>query len=221
VPLWIDLSAVAVGALAGAGMAARRRFDVVGVLILAALSGLGGGIVRDVLLAVRPVAVTNDAYLPTVAVAALVGLAATRLLDRWRSVVVTLDTFSIALFTLVGVEKALLYDLEWPAAVFIGICSGVGGGILVDLLAGRPVEVVHRGPWNATAALLGGLVYAVLAAWGAPTGVAEAACIVVVVAARLASLRWGLETPLPEDVGRALARRSPLRRAGDEDTPRG
>lgn len=58
VPLWIDLAAVVVGALAGAGVAVRERLDAVGVLLLAVVIGLGGGIVRDLLLGLRPVAVT-------------------------------------------------------------------------------------------------------------------------------------------------------------------
>jgi uncharacterized membrane protein YeiH len=60
---------------------------------------------------------------------------------------------SVGLFTIVGVEKALLYDLPYVSAIFIGVSAAVGGGLLVDPIAGRPVEVIRRGPWNATAAL--------------------------------------------------------------------
>ena len=71
VPIWIDLSAVVVGALAGALHATRQRFDAVGVLTFALVMGLGGGIIRDVLLNRVPVALTEKPYLPTVAVAAV------------------------------------------------------------------------------------------------------------------------------------------------------
>jgi uncharacterized membrane protein YeiH len=216
VPLWIDLAAVVVGALAGAGVAARQRFDAVGALLLAVVMGLGGGIIRDLLLGLRPVAVTSRYYLPTVAAAALAGFLFTSLMRRFGRIFVVLDALSVGLFTIVGVEKALLYDLPYVSAIFIGVAAAVGGGLLVDLIAGRPVEVVHRGPWNATAALVGASVYAAAAALGAPTGVSQAAAFLVVVAMRLASLRWGLQNPLPADLGQKFTLRP---RKGDEGTP--
>jgi uncharacterized membrane protein YeiH len=170
VPLWIDLAAVVVGALAGAGVAARQQFDAVGALLLAVVMGLGGGIIRDLLLGLRPVAVTSRYYLPTVAAAALAGFLFTSLTRRFGTIFVVLDALSVGLFTIVGVEKALLYDLPYVSAIFISVAAAVGGGLLVDLIAGRPVEVVHRGPWNATAALAGASVYVASAALGAPTG---------------------------------------------------
>jgi uncharacterized membrane protein YeiH len=216
VPLWIDLTAVVVGALAGAGVAAREKFDVFGALLLAVIMGLGGGIVRDLLLGLRPVAVTSRYYLPTVAIAALAGLLFTSLVRRLGVIFTVLEILSDGLFTVVGVEKALLYDLPYPSAVFIGVSAAVSGGVLVDLLAGRAVEVVRRGPWNATAALAGATVYVVAAALGAPAGVGQAAAFTVVVGMRLAALRWGLQNPLPRDVGSKLIPRG--HPADGEDT---
>lgn len=215
-PLWIDLIAVVVGALAGAGIAVREQLDIVGVLLLALIMGLGGGIVRDLLLGLRPVAVTSRYYLPTVAAAALAGFLFTSLLRRFGTMIVVLDALSAGLFTVVGVEKALLYGLPYVSAIFIGVSAAVGGGLLVDLIAGRPVEVVRRGPWNATAALIGASVYATAAALGAPTVVSQSAAFTVVVTMRLVSLRWGLQTPLPADPTQKF---TPRHRQSDEDPP--
>lgn len=216
VPLWIDLAAVVVGALAGAGVAARERLDVIGVLLLAVVMGLGGGIIRDLLLGLRPVAVTSRYYLPTVAAAALAGFLFSSLMRRFGTTFVVLDALAVGLFTIVGVEKALLYDLPYVSAIFIGVAAAVGGGLLVDLIAGRSVEIVHRGPWNATAALVGASVYAVAAALGAATGICQAAAFIVVVVMRLASLRWGLQTPLPADLSQKL---TPRRHQDDQQAP--
>lgn len=222
-PLWIDLAAVVVGALAGAGVAVRERFDLVGGLTLAVVMGLGGGILRDILLGLRPVAVTNPAYLPTVAAVALSGYLFTHTLQvtvaRLTPVLVLLETFSIGLFTIVGVEKALLYRLPYPASIFIGVCAAVGGGLLVDVISGRPVQIVRSGPWNASAALAGGCVYAVTAFLGAPTGVSEVATFLVVVGMRLASLRWGLQTPVPQDLSWATVERRWSRSRRRPDPP--
>jgi uncharacterized membrane protein YeiH len=216
VPLWIDLTSVVVAALAGAAVAVEERLDLVGGILLAVIMGLGGGIIRDLLLGLRPVAVTNHYYLPTVIIAGLAGYLFATLLRRFGTPFVVLDAMATGLFTVVGVEKALLYNLPYVSAVFIGVAAGVGGGLFVDLIAGRPVGIVQSGPWNATAALAGAVFYAVLADFDAPTGFRQAAAFAVVVAMRLASLRWGLQTPPPVD----LARRFTLRRhQGDADAP--
>lgn len=217
VPLWIDLTAVVVGALAGASVAARQRLDAFGALLLAVVMGLGGGIVRDLLLGLRPVVVTSPYYLPTVAAAALAGFLFASLVRRFERTFAVLDAISVGLFTIVGVEKALLYDLPYVSAIFIGVSAAVGGGLLVDLIAGRPVEVIHRGPWNATAALVGASGYAVAAAGDAPTGVSQAIAFLLVVMMRLAALRWGLQTPVPAEVGQKF---TPRRAQGDEDSPK-
>ena len=218
VPLWIDLTAVVVGALAGASVAARQQLDAFGALLLAVIMGLGGGIVRDLLLGLRPVAVTSRYYLPTVAAAALAGFLFASLVRRFERTFAVLEAMSVGLFTVVGVEKALLYDLPYVSAIFIGVSAAVGGGLLVDLIAGRPVEVISRGPWNATAALVGASGYAAAAAADAPTGVSQAIAFLLVVMMRLAALRWGLHTPLPANVGQKLTSR---RAQGDEDSPQG
>ena len=216
VPLWIDLTAVVVAALAGAAVAVEERFDPVGGVLLAVVMGLGGGIIRDLLLGLRPVAVTNHYYLITVTAAALAGYLFATLLRRFGTPFTVLDAMATGLFTVVGTEKALLYDLPYASAIFIGVAAAVGGGLLVDLIAGRPVGIVHRGPWNATAALAGAGLYALLADLDAPTGFRQAAAFAIVVAMRLASLRWGLQTPLPDDLIRKLI---PRRDHGDDDTP--
>lgn len=214
VPLWIDLTTVVVGALAGAGVAARERFDIVGALTLAVVMGLGGGIIRDLLLGLRPVAVTSRYYLPTAAIAAVAGFLFTSLMRRFGGVFVILEALASGLFTVVGVEKALLYDLPYVSAIFVGVSAAVGGGVLVDLIARRPVEIVHRGPWNATAALVGAGIYTAAAALGAATGLCQAAAFAVVVAMRLAALRWGLHTPVSANAGHKLTSR---RRQDDKD----
>jgi Glycine transporter len=131
VPFWIDLTAVVVGALAGASVAARQRLDAFGALLLAVVMGLGGGIVRDLLLGLRPAAVTSPYYLPTVAAAALAGFLFASLVRRFERTFAVLDAISVGLFTVVGVEKSLLYDLPYVSAIFIGVSAAVGGGLLV------------------------------------------------------------------------------------------
>jgi uncharacterized membrane protein YeiH len=208
-PLWIDLTAVVAGALAGAVFAVRERLDVIGVLSIAVVMGLGGGIVRDLLLSVRPVALTNPAYLPTAFAAALVGLVLAPLVRRMTHVFTLLDGISLGLFTVVGVEKGLLFDLPRTSAVVVGVAAACGGSVLRDLLSGHPPEIVRRGPWNATAAAAGAIAYCLLSVAGAPIGWCETVTIVLTTGLRLLSVYRGWETPLPRDLAPSLTR--PLR----------
>src|SRR3954447_24329574 len=109
VPGAVDLTASVIGALTGGLLAAREGFAVSGVLLLAVSGGLGGGLIRDVLLADgTPVALTNPAYLPTVAVAATVTFFFSGWLSRLTGLLVALDAVTLGFFTVVGAQKAQL-----------------------------------------------------------------------------------------------------------------
>jgi uncharacterized membrane protein YeiH len=228
VPAWIDLLAIGVGALAGAAGAVRLRFDLIGVLFVAILMGLGGGIIRDVLLGLRPVAVTDQNYLLTAVGAGLAALVVLRLVNRWTQLFLVFDALSLALFTIVGVEKAALYGIPGAGAIFIGVVSGVGGGVIRDLVADQPVEIVRRGTWNAAAALVGAAGYVVLRDVHAPVLVAEITAFVIIVAARYSALHWGWQTAeaadllarvthLPRPAWGGGRRPGPRRRAGAQE----
>lgn len=217
IPVWIDLTAVVVGGTSGALVAVRQGLDFVGVLFLAVVMGLGGGVLRDVLLGVRPVALTDRAYLPTAAIAAVVGFFFATAVRRFGIVLHVLDAFALGLFMVVGVEKTLLFDLPAPSAVFIGVAAATGGGVLRDLLTNQPVEVVHRGPWNAAAALLGAVAYTSLHALGAASVVCEAVGVALCVGSRLLSVWRGWETPVAYDLTPVVVR--PIRRALPESSP--
>lgn len=208
-PIWIDLTAIVVGALAGAALAVKERFDVMGVLFLAVLMGLGGGIIRDLLLGLRPVAVSDEAYLPTVAAAALFGFFFARVLRHLGSVLVPLDAFALAMFTIVGVEKTLLQGLGSAAAIFIGVAAATGGGVLRDIMSNRPVEVLRRGTWNAAAAMCGAGLYTLLRFVDAWDLLCQLATFVLIVTIRLLSVYRGWETPVPVDLTRRLPGRAP------------
>jgi uncharacterized membrane protein YeiH len=202
-PPWIDLLAIGVGALAGAATAVRLRFDLIGVLFVAILMGLGGGIIRDVLLGLRPVAVTNQAYLLTAVGAGIAALAVLRLVTRWTGLFSLFDALALGLFTIVGVEKAFLYQVPYAGAIFIGVLTAVGGGVIRDVIGDQPVEVVRRGTWNAMAALAGAVVAVGLRALGAPAIISESIAFVVIVGARFSALHWGWQT---SEAGDLLAR---------------
>lgn len=141
---WFDYAGVAVFALSGASLAARKRFDVVGVSVLAGATGLGGGMVRDVLLGVTPpLAVRQVSYLVIPLGATLAVMAAHGLVLRLRRIVAIFDAAGLGLFALTGAIRTLDLGNPWWTAILLGTMSAVGGGVIRDVLA-RDVPLIFR-----------------------------------------------------------------------------
>jgi uncharacterized membrane protein YeiH len=221
VPAAVDLAAVVVGALTGGLLAAREGFAVSGVLLLAFSGGLGGGLIRDVLLAHdTPVALTNTAYLPTVAVTATVTFFFSGWLSRLTKLLVVLDAVTLGLFTVIGAQKAQLVGLPNASVVFIGTVTAVGGAVIRDVLLAQRADIVQPGPYNAVAALIGAAALTVLAGpLGLPPLPVAAVVIVLVAGLRMLSVWRGWEAPVAVDLpartrnrlGRRRGRRSRVR----------
>ena len=190
-PAWSQLAAVGVGAVSGAAYAARRGFDVVGVLVLAVAEGLGGLLLRDTLLQTgTSVALLDGRYLLVAVGAAVVGFFFAGLLDRLEGLVVVLDAIALGFFCTVGASAALGVRLSVLASVVLGTATAVGGLVLRDLLAGVAPRVLRPGVYTAAAAFLGALVFVGLATrTSLPLGQAQIVALVVVVTVRLLAVR--------------------------------
>jgi uncharacterized membrane protein YeiH len=135
----MDLFGILAFALSGAFLAVRKDFDVIGAVILAEAAGLGGGLFRDLVLGVPPVAFTDLGYFFTPWVAALVVYFGHRLKHDGKvhegGLFDMPDAAALGLFSVTGTIKALQHGFNLPAAASLGIASAVGGGVLVSLLA--------------------------------------------------------------------------------------
>lgn len=199
----LDLSGVFVFALSGASQAVRHRFDAVGIVALATVTGLGGGVVRDVLLGVGPPAAVRDqAYLIAPLVAAVLVLVSHRLIEAFNRAVLVFDAGGLALFCVAGAAKALDRGLGVVASVMIGVITAVGGGVIRDVLA-REVPSVFRSDsaLYAVPAALGSLGVAIvwsLGGFGAP---AAAVTVLTVLALRLLAMQFGWRAPTARGSG--------------------
>ncbi|MBK0418040.1 TRIC cation channel family protein [Leucobacter sp. CSA1] len=208
IPLAADLTAVAVGSLQGALFAAGfKRLDLLGVAFIGIASGVGGGFLRDILLGVTPAAFSNDLYLLVATGAAFIGMLLPRLLQRVDPVVTLLDAISIGMFGAIGTTKALAFGLPVVPALFIGMVSAVGGGVLRDVMLNIPIAVMHVGSLYAFASLAGVAVLSVLVAFGAPVVVAGLVCVVVTAVVRLLAVRFGWSLPEQRALSRIRLRR--------------
>ena len=207
-PTAISLTAVFLGGLSGAIFAVHRRFAITGVLAIAIATGLGGGIVRDLLLNTVPVALTDPTYLPVVVAAALVGFFFASLVHKGKLLLDILDPIWMGLFAVIGAQYTLNADLGSFAAILVGCISGFGGAVLRDLLAGETPQLVLPGPINYLAALLGSILYVGAVQWfDVDKVVAEWVTIVLVFGLRMLALKFGIRAPEPVDVPKHLKRR--------------
>jgi uncharacterized membrane protein YeiH len=173
--LVIDLIGVFVFALSGATAAVRQRLDLFGVLVLSFVTATTGGIMRDLLIgAVPPAAFADYWYLVSAVLAGLVTFIWHPLIERMRNPVRVFDALGLGLFAVAGTQKALVAGLHPVMAALLGMITGIGGGVMRDLLLTR-VPVVFQSDIYALAALAGAVVV-VLGHWldwpGMPTAIA-------------------------------------------------
>ena len=206
IPLWIDLAAVAVGAAQGASFTVaeddRNEFDILAGIVFAVAVGLGGGLVRDMLLNVRPAALQTDWYLVTAVLAGIAGMVTAHLIHRLRLFVDVLDAAALGLFVVVGVAKANDAGIGPSAQVLLGTITGVGGGVMRDLLAGRPVQLVQRTVPYALIAVLGSSGFVVVVLLGGSPLAGAIVAFVLVLALRVVAVMIGWRTPPPPAVKR-------------------
>lgn len=197
-PLYVDLAAVGVGAFAGALFAIfNKRFDLVGVIAIAIMTGLGGGLVRDLFLGVgRPSALQDNNYIITVVVAVLMAL----LLGRWyhssrnlaSKIVTALDSIAMGLFAVAGTYKALIFNAPVTVAILLGVITAVGGGVLRDVLARRTPAIFTGGPLYATATLIGSSLFVILDALDINRDLAVAITTISIFMIHMLSIRFKL-----------------------------
>ena len=203
--LALDIMGTFAFAVSGASAGVKRELDLFGVLLLSCAAAVAGGVARDMLIgAIPPAALADWRYLATALVAGALTFWCNPLIDRLKNPVQLFDAAGLALFAVAGAEKALAYGLSPVMAALLGMLTGIGGGIVRDmLLAGIPS--VLRSELYAVAALAGAIVVVsgdVLqshAAVTAPLGAST--CFVL----RMAAIRYRLRLP----VARASPPRDP------------
>lgn len=200
--LSLDLVGTFVFALSGATTGVRHQLDAFGVLVLSVAAGNAGGVTRDLILgAVPPAAIADWRYIAVSLLAGLLTFWAHRTIGRLRDAVLLLDAGGLALFAVAGTLKALSFGLNPLAAALLGTLSGIGGGILRDLLVVE-VPIVLRAELYAVAALAGASVVSAghaLQLSAAPVAIAGA---LLCFGLRVIALRRGWQLPVAGGSGK-------------------
>ncbi|MDO6764239.1 trimeric intracellular cation channel family protein [Agarivorans sp. 1_MG-2023] len=192
----LDLFGTAVFAISGVLVASRRKMDLFGALVLACVTAIGGGTIRDMALGASPVFwVENGLYLWVILIASL---SSVLLLNNFptppRWLLPVADAIGMAVFMAIGAEKALQYGAPMIVAVTMGVITACGGGMIRDVLANQVPLVLQREVY-ATACIVGGLVWVAALFLEFSATLATSACIFTALIIRLVAIRYHLSLP--------------------------
>jgi uncharacterized membrane protein YeiH len=193
--LALNLAGTFVFGLSGGLAAVRARLDLFGIVVLSAVVGLAGGITRDLLIGTPPATFRDWKYLAAAGAAGLVCFFAGPVLERIRRSVLVFDAIGLGLFCVTGATKALDFGVGPAQAILLGAITGIGGGILRDVLL-REVPTVLRHDLYAVPALLGASVLVIAQKSGSGSPVFPALGAALCVGVRLAGLRYGVNVPI-------------------------
>ena len=199
----LNLVGVAVFAVSGVLAAGRKKLDLLGVLVVATVTAIGGGTLRDLLLDRHPIfwfeELEHLAAILGASLLTLVYLRFRRPPDRSLRIA---DALGLAVFTISGTQLAAAADLPGVIAIIMGVMTGVAGGVIRDTLLAEIPLIMRRGELYATAAITGAALYLLLVAAGLPRPLPTVLGMTSVVLLRFASILWGLRLPvltLPND----------------------
>lgn len=199
----LSLLGVGVFATSGALAAGRKGFDLIGVIVIAGVTAIGGGTLRDVLLDRHPIFwIADPLQLVVILGAALLTLIYVRFRrPPWTALLVA-DALGLALFTISGAQVAEQRGLSPLIVVMMGAITGSAGGVLRDILSGEVPLLLRHTELYATAAIAGVTVYLLAEAAGVPLTPAALLGMATVAALRFAAIIWQLRLPvfrLPEE----------------------
>jgi len=195
-PIEFDLLATFIGAITGAWAATRRGYDIVGVCMLAFVSSVGGGLLRDSVFVMQiPVVMQDARYLWAILAAVAVGTLTHRYAERFEHLFAYTDAVALGVYGVYGANRALIAGIAPEAAIVVGLCNAVGGGMIRDVLAREEPLVFKPGQLYVVAALAGCALFVVLSDhYGLETQQAAWIAIAVTLSLRVLAIRFNWTT---------------------------
>lgn len=191
----LDILGTIAFAISGVLVAMDKRLDLFGVLIIAFVTAIGGGTLRDLLIGNTPVVWMRDAtYMITIVITVVFAIIFSSRLKYLRKSLFLFDTIGIGLFTMIGIEKGLEAELLPIMCIALGTMTASFGGVIRDILCNE-IPVVFRKEIYATACILGGLSYFLVNTLGVPEKYSYGLGILTVISIRLLAVRYAISLP--------------------------
>ncbi|WP_396633813.1 trimeric intracellular cation channel family protein [Maribacter sp. R86514] len=191
----IDILGTIAFAISGVLVAMDKKLDAFGVFIIAFVTAVGGGTLRDLLIGIRPVGWLNaPMHLLIIVVTVLLAVIFVKQLKYIRKSLFLFDTIGIGLYTMVGIEKGLAADLPIVMCIALGTITACFGGVIRDILCNE-IPVIFRKEIYATVCILGGLVYFLLIQFPIQNTIAYSMAIVTIIIMRILAVRFKISLP--------------------------
>ncbi|MFN8125594.1 MAG: TRIC cation channel family protein [Candidatus Nanopelagicales bacterium] len=161
-PIWFEVVWMTINCGFGAAIARSRDTPVFGTLFAGVLVGLGGGMVRDVLLGLEPVAISTWYYLPAGAVGAVCGALLYDRVVAWPPPLLLLHGITLGFLVTIGTQKAIAYDAPWFSAMALGVVTASFGGMVADVMTAHRAVLASQAHWVASALCVGAMIFWVI-----------------------------------------------------------
>lgn len=183
-------------ALSGATLAIKKRFDIFGVFVLAFVTSVGGSTLRDILIGIAPVEwMRHNTLMIAIVAGAVLAIVFNRMMHRLNYFVYLFDAAGLGLFTIAGIEKGVVLELNTFMCISLGIITATFGGLLRDIITGEKPMLLTRKEIYALASAAGGCLYFLLLYLGIPKGITVPVAIVFIFLVRHITHRYNITLP--------------------------
>lgn len=202
IPLGIELFVVVVSSASGVLSARQNKLDYIGALWMALLVGLGGGLLRDIILQVGDVYILQEPLaIPISIIAATIVFVFPMIVEKSDRLLEVLDIFSVGLYAVMGADKAMVYDFDPAVCIMMGFFTAVGGGMLRDICLAKTPNIFLRGNFYAIAAIAGSASYILLVdGLGLYNMAALVMSTCITMGLRWISMRYNILSPIEVDL---------------------
>lgn len=181
-------------AISGIRLAAAKKYDIFGTLVMGFVTAVGGGTIRDICIGLVPFWMVHPSYIIITIFAMVFTFACRRWLKSFNTTFFVFDALGLALFTVVGLEKAASVGFPFWVNILMGCITGAGGGMLRDVLL-NDEPMIFRKDIYAVASILGGAIYYLLSLTVCPLPVIQFVVLFAVIAIRFVAVRFNINLP--------------------------
>ncbi|HEY0669646.1 MAG TPA: trimeric intracellular cation channel family protein [Sphingobacteriaceae bacterium] len=190
----IDILGTAAFSISGVFAAMEKKLDIFGIFIIAFITAVGGGTIRDVIIGDLPVAwMRSGNYSIVIFISAGLAILFYRIIKDYEKILLVFDSIGLGFFTVLGIQKAIEFNFSAGLCIALGTITACFGGLIRDITLNQIPHIFHKEIY-ATACIFGGILYFVLLKTNLPAVAIDAICISVIVVIRLLAVRsnWSL-----------------------------
>lgn len=192
---WIDILGTAAFSISGVFAAMEKKLDIFGIFIIAFITAIGGGTIRDVIIGDFPVSwMRSNNYSIVIFLSASIAIFFYKLIKDYGKILLVFDSIGLGFFTVLGIHKGIEFNFSAGLCVALGTITACFGGMIRDISLNQIPHIFHKEIY-ATACIFGGILYFVLLKITLPEEALDAICILIIVLVRLIAVKYNWSLP--------------------------